>query len=160
MFLHQDQPLLDLVKIDKRSKGEGMTEDIRELSKRWLMDFWSKGDYSLAHELHAPDYVRHDSPFPINNPDAYVQFIEIFRQALPDLTFALQDMVVEGEKVLLRWTARGTHKGDLMGIAPTGKTVDTRGMDLLHFKDGKIIESWGVFDSLDVFRQVGAFPSA
>jgi steroid delta-isomerase-like uncharacterized protein len=135
-----------------------VTVDIRKKAEQWLIDFWSKGDYSLAHELHAADYVRHDSPFPINNPDAYVQFIQIYRSAFPDLTFTLEDMLVEGDRVVLRWRATATHTGELLGIPATGKAVNMRGMDLLHFREGKIIESWGVFDSLDVLRQIGAFP--
>jgi len=123
-----------------------------------LMDFWSTGDYSPAYELHTSDYIRHDSPFSINDPDACVQFIQTFPAAFPDFTFTLQDLVVEDDKVLLRWTATGTHEAELMAIVPTGKTINARGVGPVHFKQGKVIESWGVFDSLKVFQQIGNFP--
>ena len=134
-----------------------MIEQNKETAKRWLLEFWN-GDLSLAHQLHAQNYVRHDSPFPIENPDAYVKFITIFRTAVPDLTFTLQDMVADGNTVVLRWTVKGTHNGPLYGVQGTGKTVNCRGTDWLKFKDGKIVESWGFFDALGLMQQIGAIP--
>jgi steroid delta-isomerase-like uncharacterized protein len=134
-----------------------MIERNKEIARRWLLEFWN-GDLSMAHELHAPDYTRHDSPFPINDPDAYVQYIQIIRTPCPDMTFNLEDMVAEDDKVLIRWTATMTHQGELMGIPATGKKISNRGMDLLHFKDGKIIESWGLPDVFGIFLQIGRFP--
>lgn len=134
-----------------------MVEQNKQIAKRWLLEFWS-GDMSLAHELHAPDYFRHDSPFPIENPDAYVKFILIFLKAMPDMTFMLQDMVGEENTIVVRWTGKGTHEGELYGVQGTGKTLNFRGTDWLKFKDGKIVESWGFYDALGLMQQIGAIP--
>ena len=133
-------------------------EQNKELAKRWLLEFWN-GDMSLAHELHAPNYFRHDSPFPIENPDAYVQWIQTLSAGVPDMTFTLQDMVAEGDRVVIRWTVTGTHQGELWGVPATGKTINSRGTDWLVFKEGKIIESWGFFDALGILQQIGAVPT-
>jgi steroid delta-isomerase-like uncharacterized protein len=112
----------------------------------------------LVHELHASEYVRHDSPFPINNPDDYLRFIRSVRDAFHDLTFKVEDIVAENDRVLVRWTASATHKSEWAGVAATGKNVKVIGMDLLVIVNGKITESWGMFDALGVLQQIGAFP--
>lgn len=135
-----------------------MIERNKEVARRWLLEFWH-GDYSLAHELHTPNYTRHaDSPFPVNNPDAYVQYIKNTRKSFPDLTFKIEDMVAERDKVVIRWTATMTHRGELMGIPPSGKKISGRGMDMLRFENGKIAETWNFPDEMGMCSQIGRFP--
>ena len=135
-----------------------MIEKNKEIARRWLLEFWH-GDFSLAHELHTPDYTRHaDSPVPVNNPDAYVQYIKTTRNAFPDLTFTVEDVIAEGDKVVIRWTATMTHQSELMGVPATGKKISARGMDLLRFEGGKIKETWNFPDEFGMFVQIGRFP--
>ena len=78
--------------------------------------------------------------------------------AFPDHHFTVEDMIVEGNKVVTRATARGTHKGDFMGIAPTGKQFTMMGIWIYYIADGKIIEDWEVLDQLGMMQQLGAIP--
>ncbi len=84
--------------------------------------------------------------------------IGMFRAAFPDLNITIDDQVSEGDKVVTRYTFRGTHKGDLMGIAPTGKQVTTIGISIERFVDGKVVERWEVFDQLGMMTQLGVVP--
>jgi steroid delta-isomerase-like uncharacterized protein len=72
---------------------------------------------------------------------------------------AIEDQVAEGDKVVTRWTATGTHKGELMGIPPSGKKVRVTGIAIDRLEDGKIVESWSSFDQLGMLQQIGAIPS-
>ena len=135
-----------------------MTKENKALAVRWLNELWSEGDYDVADEIFASDYVRHDASTPVSGPDGYKNFIMMFRAAFPDLKFTCEDMVAEDDKVLVRWTARGTHQGELHGIAPTGRVGEINGMDLLRIVGGRIVESWPCFDALGLLRQLGAIP--
>jgi steroid delta-isomerase-like uncharacterized protein len=83
------------------------------------------------------------------------EFFSIYFAAFPDMKFEIQDLVAEGDKVVYRMTAKGTHKGELMGIPATGRTFSVRTIGIMRFKDGKVVEEWENFDELGVFRQLG-----
>ena len=86
------------------------------------------------------------------------QFVSMYRNVFPDLNFTIEDQIAEGEKVGTRWVAYGTHQGELMGIAPTGKRVTVRAFTLQRFSGGKIAEDWAHYDALGMMRQIGAVP--
>ena len=71
----------------------------------------------------------------------------------------MEEVRAEGEKVVVRWTARGTHRGELMGIPPTGKQVVTSGISILRIANGKIAEQWDIFDNLGMLQQMGVIPT-
>ena len=79
----------------------------------------------------------------------------MFRAAFPDWHSELHALVAEDDIVVERFTASGTHRGELMGVAPTGKTVELRGINIFRVRDGKIIERWGRLDELGLLRQLG-----
>jgi predicted ester cyclase len=81
-----------------------------------------------------------------------------FRAAFPDLHVKNEDVIVEGDKVVARWTARGTHNGMLMNILPTGRQATLKGIDILRIEGGKIVERWGEFDALGMLHQLGVIP--
>ncbi len=83
----------------------------------------------------------------------------MYRSAFPDTEFELNDLIEEGDKVAARITATGTHKGTLMGIAPTGKRVSISGIVITQFRDGKQVESWSSYDQLGMLQQLGVVPS-
>jgi steroid delta-isomerase-like uncharacterized protein len=85
--------------------------------------------------------------------------VQLFRTAFPDLHFTIEDEIAEGDTVVSRWTARGTHRGEFMGTPPTGRTIAVTGMDILHFVDGRIRENWAAFDALGLLQQLGAIPA-
>ena len=92
----------------------------------------------------APDFKRHDPglPFAVVGPEGVKQLADALHPGIPDMTLPIEDVIAEGEKVLVRLRVKGTHGGDLMGIAPTGKAVDIGVMDLFRFEGDKLVEHW------------------
>lgn len=82
----------------------------------------------------------------------------MFRAAFPDLQFQINDLVAKGDKVWAYITIRGTHKGQFMDMAPTGKTIEVKGFDIVRLANGKAVEHWGLTDSMTMMMQLGAIP--
>ena len=115
----------------------------------------------MPHALPAElNRVFHDlgNPEDIRGRDGIKQFARMFRTAFPDLQCTMEDVLAEGDKVALRWVSRGTHKGDLMGTAATGKQVIFRGIQMQRISNGKIEEEWAGFNTLSAFQEIGALP--
>jgi len=91
--------------------------------------------------------------------EGFKQLGAVFLSAFPGGTGIIEDIIVEGNKVVSRLTFRGTHTGDLMGIPPTGKTVTISEMIIDQFADGKIVESWHLFDQMGMMQQLGVIPT-
>jgi steroid delta-isomerase-like uncharacterized protein len=121
---------------------------------------WNEGDMSAADGYYAPDVVLHGAPpdFP-PGIEGIKQGVAMYRAALPDLHMTMDDVIVEGDKVVCRYTMRGTHKGELLGISASGKQVAMEGIVIVRFQDGKLAEIWGVSDTLRLMQQVGAIPA-
>src|SRR5215217_1655916 len=110
-------------------------------------------------EVYADDIVMHEPDEDVRGIEGLTQFVSMIRSALPDLRITLDDDLAEGEKVVSRWRAQGTHQGELMGIAPTGNEVAITGLTIHRIEDGKIIEEWENWDALGLMQQIGAVPS-
>ena len=80
----------------------------------------------------------------------------MYRKAFPDLRITIDEQIAEGETVVTRWTATGTHEGELMGIAATGKQATTAGININRISGGKLVDGWGIFDQLGLLQQIGA----
>jgi steroid delta-isomerase-like uncharacterized protein len=132
----------------------------KTVALRFNEEVWGRGDEAALEELLAPDFVEHD-PLPGQSPDreGHRQILAAFRSAFPDLHVTTEDVVAEGEKVVSRWTARGTHQGELMGIAPTGNGVTIKGIDVLRVAGGRIVERWARSNDLELMQQLGAVPA-
>jgi steroid delta-isomerase-like uncharacterized protein len=135
-----------------------MNDQNKMLARRIFEEGFSKGDLSVAEQILAPNHVSHDP----NNPPTYQQgprgmqdIIKIYRTAFPDLKMTIDDQIMDGDRVVTRWTARGTHKGQLMEIAPTNKNVTVTGMTVDKIQNGKIVESWVQWDMAGMLQQVG-----
>ena len=137
-----------------------MSEANLAASRRVIEDGFNKGDLSVVDEVCAPDAVNHDPAMPedARGTEALKQQISMYRTAFPDLEITIEDTIVADDKVVLRWTSRGTHRGELMGLAPTGTHASVAGMSIDRFADGKIAESWNNWDTLGLMRQLGAAP--
>lgn len=134
-------------------------EENKAIIRRNLEEFWNQKKYEVAEELQAPDYTFHDPAAPpINSAEGYKQFAMMYHTAFPDLHFTIEDIFGEGDRVCLRWSCTGTHEGELMGIPPTGKTVNTLGNDILRIADGKIAEQWVNWSTLSMLQQLGVVP--
>jgi steroid delta-isomerase-like uncharacterized protein len=131
----------------------------KTIAKRFNEDVWGRGDEAALEELFAPDFVDHGA-LPSQTPDreGHKQTLAAFRSAFPNLSVSTDDIIAEGDEVVSRWTARGTHQGELMGISPTGKEVTITGIDVLRIADGKVVERWAEYDSLGMMQQLGVVP--
>ena len=133
--------------------------------RRFYTEAFDKGNLDVLDELVTDDFVAHAPAEPghdeeTQDAERLKQEIARNRAAFPDLTFNLQDMVAEGDTVAIRWSATGTHEGQLMDLPPTGKQVRLDGMNFLRFEDGKIAEDWVLWDSLGLMQQLGMGPGA
>jgi steroid delta-isomerase-like uncharacterized protein len=82
----------------------------------------------------------------------------VYRNAFPEIQMTVEDLIAEGDKVVTRWTARGTHQGELMGIPPSGNPVEVTGITIDRIEGGKVVETWANYDALGMMQQVGAVP--
>jgi steroid delta-isomerase-like uncharacterized protein len=134
-------------------------EQNKALVRRGYEDAWNKQNLALFDELLAADLVDHSVPPGIpQTREGSQQVATMYWKAFPDVRIDIEDQVAEGDKVVTRWTGRGTHTGELMGIAPTGKQVVVEGISIDRVVGGKIVETWGQFDQLGMLQQLGAVP--
>ena len=139
-----------------------MSEENKAIARRALEELFSaQGDLDVADEIIAPNYVGHDpvSPEDVRGPEGVKEFASMYRSAFPDVQLSVEDQVAEGDMVVTRWIASGTHQGELMGIAPTGNRVTVSGTSVERIVDGKIVETWDNYDALGMMQQIGAIPS-
>jgi predicted ester cyclase len=119
----------------------------------------NRGDLGVADELIDPEFLdREAHPGGNRGPESFRQLITMLRTAFPDLHFAIEDLIAEGDTVAGRLTMNGTHTGPLMGMPPTGRAVRQAHMHFVRFRDGKAIEHWGVRDDMGMMRQMGLMP--
>jgi steroid delta-isomerase-like uncharacterized protein len=131
----------------------------KTIARRFNEDVWGRGDQAALEELLDPDFVDHDAlPGQPPGREGHKQILAAFRSAFPDLNVTTEDIVAEGDKVVSRWTARGTHQGELLGIAPTGNGVTIKGIDVLRVAEGRIVERWAQFNDLEMMQQLGVVP--
>jgi steroid delta-isomerase-like uncharacterized protein len=137
-----------------------MSEGNKFVIRRSFEELWNKGNLSVADELFTPNYAHHDPSTPDvgRGPESEKKRATLYRTAFPDLRLTIEDIIAEGETVMARWSCRGTHKGDLSGIAPTGKQVTISGVSIARFTGGKMAEGWVNWDALGLMQQLGVVP--
>jgi steroid delta-isomerase-like uncharacterized protein len=136
-----------------------MSEQNKAFVRRLIEEVIGRGNFALVEELVAADYVGHSSPPEINTREGHKQFLVALRQAFPDLQIKIEDQIAERDKVVTRWTARGTHQGEFAGILPTGKQVVMTGIDIDRIANGKLVECWTKSDDLSMLQQIDAIPA-
>jgi len=115
------------------------------------------GNYDLFRDCVAIDCVDHDpGPGQVPGPDGYRALFTEMRQAFPDMKVEVAELVAGEEAIAFAYTFTGTQDGPLMGIAPTGKKVKIRGLQISKFRNGKMVERWGSSDQLGMLQQIGA----
>ena len=134
------------------------TEENKAVVHRYFEE-QSKRNWAGIEELFAPDYVIHGAP-PGISPDLadLRQLITAFWTAFPDEHAVVEELIAEGDKVVSRVTVRGTHRGDFMGIPPTGKQIRWTAIAIDRIKDGKFVEGWANTDDLGLMQQLGVIP--
>jgi predicted ester cyclase len=113
-------------------------------------------DPDVVDDFFAPGFVSHNNPpgFP-PGVEGVKRFFTMFRDAFPDVEVEIDEIVVEGDRVAVATTFTGTHQGELMGVAPTGRRVSVTGIDIVRVADGKIVEHRGLTDIVGLMRQLG-----
>jgi steroid delta-isomerase-like uncharacterized protein len=135
-------------------------EENKAVVRRFLKEIFGGGNLELVDEIFALDYVLHDPSVPeeVSGPESMKRYISMYRAAFPDTSFSVEDQIAEGDRVVTRWTGRGTHQGELMGIPPTGEQVTVAGIEADRVADGKIQETWVSYDALGMMQQLGVVP--
>ena len=138
-----------------------LSETNKTLSRRLFEEVWNKGNLAVLNELIANDHVNSGPgtlPGLPTGPEGAKQFVMIYRNAFPDTHFTIDEQIAEGDKVVTRWTAHGTHQGELLGIPATDKSSTVTGISVDRIMNGKIVESWGIFDQFGMMQQLGVIP--
>lgn len=137
-------------------------EENKALARRELEELYSHtGNLDTAEEIYAPNFIAHSTGSEdIRGVEAAKHFAASYRQAFPDLVTTVEDLLAEGDKVVARWTVRGTHQGEIEELGPpTGKHIEVRGISVYRIEGGKIAEYWAIYDALGMMRQLGFIPA-
>jgi steroid delta-isomerase-like uncharacterized protein len=133
-------------------------EENRAIVRR-AYEFWNTGDAAAIDRLVAPDLVMHlRGRSDVAGVDAYRSFYAGYRAAFPDQRWTIEELIAEADTVVALWTLRATHRGELMGIAATGREVTVTGISVFRIADGRIAENWVQSDILGLLQQLGAVP--
>jgi steroid delta-isomerase-like uncharacterized protein len=140
-----------------------MPTDHKSLVYRWFDEVWDQGREETIDELFGQDAVALGlglGDAPVYGPAGFKIFWRNMREALPDVQINVEDTIVEGDKIAVRVVLEGTHRGQGLGVAPTGRRVKIAGIVLVQFAEGKITKGWNSWDQLGLLQQLGAIPSA
>ncbi len=136
-------------------------EQNKTLFRRFMEEAVNKGNLAAVDELISPDFVEHEELPPGTPPgrEGVKAFVTVFRTAFPDLKATLSHLMAEDDMVVGRGTWTATHRGEFMGIPPTGKRVSFAVFDIVRIVDGKAVEHWGTTDTMAMMQQLGVVPA-
>ncbi len=136
-----------------------MSEDNKMLIRRAFEDIYNQGNLVAVDEYVDGNFVIHAPSEDIHGPTGARRYIAMLREAFPDFHVTIEDQVADGDRVVTRWTAEGTHLGEFQGISPTGKRGTMTGIDIDRIADGKVVECWTNTDDLGLMQQLGVIPA-
>ncbi|MDP6549503.1 MAG: ester cyclase [Dehalococcoidia bacterium] len=134
-------------------------EENKALFRRFVEEVENQKNVDIVDEFFTADYLDHNPP-PFGEPGiaGFKRALGIFFSAFPDLHVEIEDLIAEGDRVVGRLKTTGTHQGDLMGIAPTGKQIDLMEIHIVRYAGGKVVEHWGMEDHMSMMQQLGVIP--
>ena len=133
-----------------------MSVEHKALVRRWFEEVWNQGRTATIDELLADQAVIHGlGPADLHGPGGFKTFYSAYRNAFPDVAIRMDDIVAEGDRVVARWSGTGTHLGDGLGMAATGRPVQFHGVTIVRIEQGKLVEGWNTFNQLEMFQQLG-----
>jgi predicted ester cyclase len=138
---------------------EADTLGVKAMMRGFVDEVWNKGNLSAVDTFMSADAAVSMPMGEVVGPDGFKGFVTLWRQAFPDWQVTIEELVVEGDKLAQRWVGRGTHRGELQGIPPTGRQVMVTGIDTVRLVDGKIAARWGEVDTLGMLQQLGVIPA-
>ncbi|HEV8718217.1 MAG TPA: ester cyclase [Candidatus Binatia bacterium] len=138
-------------------RNEERNEELGErLIQHFVEEAWNKRNLAVIDEVFTSDAVAHDPAVPaVKDVESIKQFIAAYLTAFPDLQVMVDDLFTTEDRIATRWTARGTHKGEFLGLAPTEKSMAVTGLTIYRLADGKIAEYWANWDSPGLLQQLG-----
>ncbi len=134
-----------------RPSSTAKLEENKAIARRAFEEIWSQGKLDVIDEIYATGLKQKQQKIVRTS-------VSRWRAAFPDLKFTIEDQIAEGDKVVTRWTSTGTHKGELMGIAPTGVKMTVTGIEISRIAGGKIMEKGENWDALGMWQQLGVVP--
>jgi steroid delta-isomerase-like uncharacterized protein len=128
------------------------------LVTRFFDEVCTEGRADVAEEIIAPSFVAHDPQVPSDDgPQGAVEGTQTFREGA-EARWEVQELFSAGDRVVTRWTGKGTHSGELMGVPPTGKPLAVEAISIFRVAEGQLAEEWTVWDTLGLLQQIGAVP--
>ncbi len=118
------------------------TEENKALARRVYEETMNQRNLAVLDEFYVPDFVYHGTSRTIQGVEALKQALSLYFSAFPDLRLTMEDLIAEGDRVVVRFTYRGTHTGDFMGMPPTGKQLVVPGIGIMRVVNGKVLEEW------------------
>ena len=148
-------------KLPMKGERSMSTEENKAAERRFYEEVWHKRNLAAIDELVAPNIVEHNPNVPGQGTgrEGFRQSIEMILSVSPDVQITIEDLIAEGEKVVVRWLARGTHQGEFMGIPPTNRQTTVMGIDIIRYEGGQRVETWRQFDMLGWLQQLGVIPT-
>ena len=135
------------------------TEENKDLARRSWEMLVNQQNPDAIDELYTPNFVWHEPDQDIQGSEEARQFLSAYLSAFPDMHVSVEEVIAEGEKVVTRWTIRGTHQGELEEFGPsTGRQIEIKGITIHRIEDGKIAEEWERYDNLSIMQQLGLAP--
>lgn len=131
-----------------------------EIARKMCEEIYGQGKIELIQQLVHDDAIAHEPSMGRTDRKGIEQIVQGYRRGFPDLEVKVTDTVAQGDKVVIRWRAAGTHRGDFFGVPASSQRVTIEGMSELLFQGGKIKESWDHYDMLGMMRQIGAIPES
>jgi steroid delta-isomerase-like uncharacterized protein len=140
-------------------------QENKEKARRFMEEAFGQGKTEILDEVLHSDFACYDpnsEAGEVRGAQTMKDEIEYFRTAVPDLSYTVEDQVAEGDEVVTRWTARGTHQGEFFGVAGSGARIEMSGIQIDRFDEesGRMVEEWPEYDLLGAMRQMGALPES
>lgn len=133
-------------------------QENKALVLRWFEELFNQHKLEVADEIVAADHESHDPALPdlAPGPEGQKQVVGLYHGAFSDAHITVEEQLAEGDMVVTRWTGRGTHDGDLMGVPASGNRAEVSGLTINRIEDGRISETWTNYDALGMMQQIGA----
>lgn len=137
-----------------------MTQSERDLGRRWFEQVWNQGRREAIPELFASDGVLHDGSVVTTGPEAFYDFFDRMRGAFSEIHIEIEDTLVEGDRVCVRWRCTAQHTGAGLGMSATNKKLQVTGISILRVANGQIAEAWQNWDMLGLIEQIQGLPQS
>jgi len=137
--------------------NDSLAKNLAVVSRIWN-EIWNKGALEASDEVFTKDYIGHLPIMTVHGPAEFKDMVKVYLMAFPDVHLTVEDTFAIGDWVTVRWTSRGTHHGEMMGIPPRKNKIEMMGISIFRMVAGQVDEEWEGFDTLGMMQQIGAIP--